>query len=76
MVIQVSLPQHPFIDIYKEKVLLSLLTWLVRTGCSKNEVSFSCGAAELVLQGYLDSDQQTQIWTLGHNKGMCGRKPE
>lgn len=44
-------PQHnPFIGICKEKVLLSLLTCLVRAGCDKNKVSFSYGATELVVQ--------------------------
>lgn len=60
-------PQHsPFIGICKEKVLLSLLTQLVRAGCDKNKVSFSYGASELVLQNGTLTDKQPQIWDLRH----------
>lgn len=66
------LQQHPFIGIYEEKVLLSLLTWLVGAVCDKNKVSFSYGATDFVLH----NGTQPQIGALRHDKGMCGKKPE
>lgn len=42
--------QHsPFIGVCKEKVLLPLITWLLRAGFNKKKASFSYGAIELVL---------------------------
>lgn len=74
---EIVYPQHsPFIGDCKEKVLFSLLGWLVRAECDRNKVSSSYGATELMLQNGTPTDQQPQICALRHDKSVCGKKPE